>query len=350
MKQSSRRHPSAWQEELARSFRNVEQLFEYLDLDIRRICPKRLSTAGFPFKVTPGFAAKIEKGNIDDPLLKQILPSTEELQRTPGFVDNPVGDIEAIAAPGLLSKYQSRVLLITTGACAVHCRYCFRRNYPYSGNQLGTSGRAEGLRYIQSHPEISEVILSGGDPLMLTDSSLEELITAISAFEHVQRLRIHTRIPSVLPSRVDSGLLRILTSNRLKTVIVTHINHPREIDDMVRTAVTSLLDSGARVLNQAVLLKGINDDPDTLSELFETAFDSGIHPYYLHMLDKASGTAHFEVAEEYSILLEETLRKTLPGYLLPRFVREIAGESYKVPIRSERALESINRASAGGLP
>ncbi len=343
MPHSSRRAQSqstSWQEELASSFQNVEHLFEYLGLDARLLPPTQSASKTFPFKVTRSFAEKIEHGNINDPLLKQILPSTAELMNPPDFVDNPVGDLEAIATPGLLNKYHSRVLLITTGACAVNCRYCFRRNYPYSGNQLGISGRAEALRYIESRLEIKEVILSGGDPLVLANPGLEELIGAIAAIKHVKRLRIHTRIPSVLPARIDPELIRILKTTRLKTVIVTHINHPREIDERVRTAVASLLRAGVRVLNQAVLLKGINDDPKTLSELLETAFDTGIHPYYLHMLDRATGTSHFEVAEDYSLYLEETLRNNLPGYLLPRFVREVAGLPYKVPIQGSVRLKS----------
>ncbi|MGH8557270.1 MAG: EF-P beta-lysylation protein EpmB [Methylococcales bacterium] len=325
---------SSWQEELASSFQDVEQLFEYLGLDTRLLPPTQSASNPFPFKVTRSFAEKMEHGNINDPLLKQILPSTAELTNSPDFIDNPVGDLEAIATPGLLHKYQNRVLLITTGTCAVNCRYCFRRNYPYSGNQLGISGRAEALRYIESRVEIKEVILSGGDPLVLVNSSLEELIDAIAAIQHVKRLRIHTRIPSVLPARIDPDLIGILKITRLKSVIVTHINHPREIDARVKIAVDSLMRAGVRVLNQAVLLKGINDDPKTLTDLLETAFDAGIHPYYLHMLDRATGTAHFEVAQDYSLYLEETLRNTLPGYLLPRFVREIAGLSYKVPIET----------------
>jgi EF-P beta-lysylation protein EpmB len=326
--------PISWQEELANSFQNIEQLFEYLELDSRLAPARQSQRSPFPFRVTRSFAAKIEKGNINDPLLKQILPSTLEFKNPPGFVDNPVGDLEAIVTPGLLHKYQGRVLLITTGACAVNCRYCFRRNYPYSGNQLGISSRGDALRYIETRPEIKEVILSGGDPLVLANSNLEELIARISAIDHVERLRIHTRIPSVLPSRIDRELVRILKTTRLKTVIVTHINHPKEIDEPVRTAVSLLLKAGIRLLNQAVLLKGVNDNPAVLSELLETAFDCGIHPYYLHMLDRAAGAAHFEVTEDYSHHLEETLRNNLPGYLLPRFVREIAGEPYKVPIQA----------------
>ncbi|MGR9105519.1 MAG: EF-P beta-lysylation protein EpmB [Gammaproteobacteria bacterium] len=329
--QSHDRHAS-WQEELANSFHTAEQLFVYLGLD-RGLLPPSQSTANpFPFKVTRSFAAKIEKGEIDDPLLKQILPSITETSDSPGFVDNPVGDLEALATTGLLHKYRNRVLLITTGACAVNCRYCFRRNYPYSGNQLGIGARGEAWRYIAERPEITEVILSGGDPLVLVNSSLAEIVASIAAIPHVRRLRIHTRIPSVLPSRIEPSLLKILSTSRLQSVIVTHINHPNEIDERTRAAVAALLTAGIRVLNQAVLLKGVNDDPKTLSTLLETAFDAGIHPYYLHMLDRASGTAHFEVAEDLCRSLEETLRKTLPGYLLPRFVREIKGSPYKVPI------------------
>lgn len=322
----------SWQEELANAFPTAARLFEFLGLDKQLLPEPELIRHPFPFKVTLSFAEKIQPGNIDDPLLKQILTMPAEFTNPEGFIADPVGDLDALAAPGLLHKYANRVLLILTGACAVHCRYCFRRNYPYSGNQLAGSGRTEALQYIGSHMEIKEVILSGGDPLVLSNQNLEALIGAIASIGHVERLRIHSRIPSVLPSRIDAALLKILRTTRLKTVLVTHINHAQEIDARVRFAVASLTTVRVRVLNQAVLLKGINDDARSLAELFETAFDAGIQPYYLHMLDRAKGAAHFDVPHTRAVELEQTLKRTLPGYLLPRFVREVAGFPYKVPV------------------
>lgn len=322
----------SWQEELANSFQNLEDLLDYLNLDQHALRASGGRDGVFPFKVTRSFAAKIEKGNPEDPLLKQILPSVHEFDISEGFSDDPVGDLNAVGGTGLLHKYAGRVLLIATGACAVNCRYCFRRNFPYSGNQLSNSARAEALHYIASRPDIREVILSGGDPLVMNNPNLENLIRAIAKIDHVERLRIHTRIVSVLPARIDCGLIRILKTCGLKTVVVTHINHAREIDESARAAVSRLLTANIRVLNQAVLLKGVNDDLQTLRDLFENAFDSGIQPYYLHLLDRASGTQHFEVPETECIALEEGLRSSLPGYLLPRFVREIEGSAFKVPL------------------
>ncbi len=324
--------PSPWQEELARSFRDIDPLLDYLQLDKGQRQPKPAAGIQFPFRVTPAFARKMRKGDMNDPLLRQVLPLTEEMKDQPGFSQNPVGDLEARATRGVLHKYYNRILLLETGACAINCRYCFRRNFPYSENQLGQASRKKAIAYLKSRPEVREIIISGGDPLMTANSGLSELVESISRIDHVERLRIHTRIPTVLPSRIDGELVRIMSRSRLKTVIVAHINHPNEIDQEVENALKPLLEAGIRMFNQAVLLKGINDSPEVLRELLETTFDIGINPYYLHMLDRATGTAHFEVTKEKALFLQEELRKNLPGYLLPRFVREIPGEPYKTPL------------------
>lgn len=269
-------------------------------------------------------------GDPYDPLLRQVLPHADETRLIPGFVTDPVGDTRARIAPGVLHKYQGRVLLITTGACAIHCRYCFRRAFPYPHNQLTPSRWQAALAYIRNDPSIKEVILSGGDPLMLSDARLGSLIQALADIPHVRRLRIHSRLPIVLPSRVNSDLLQALTSTNLSCVMVIHANHANEIDDGVSEAVCRLRQHAIPVLNQSTLLRGVNDRVETLIALQETAFEAGILPYYLHLLDRAQGTAHFEVPETEAKTLYEQLRCRLPGYLVPRLAREQTGAPYKI--------------------
>ncbi len=322
----------SWQQELAHSFSNLNELFVYLSLDPAKLDSEYAAAANFPFKVTRSFASRIEKGNINDPLLRQVMPLQDELVDRPGFVDNPVGDLEAIAVPGVLHKYEGRALLIVSGACAINCRYCFRRNFPYSDAQLSKQRKALALDYINNHNDITEVILSGGDPLILSNQYLDELIKNIAGIHHVRRLRIHTRLPSVLPSRVNADLIKVLTDSRLNVVIVVHINHPNEINAEVEHAISQFARAGIPVFNQAVLLCGINDNLKTLCALFETLFDAGIFPYYMHALDKTKGTQHFEVAEDRIRYLQDAIRRKLPGYLIPRFVKEQPGKPYKIPI------------------
>ena len=323
---------SSWQRELARSFSNLNELFQYLDLGPSALNPEYNPVTGFPMKVTRSFASRIKKGDINDPLLRQVLPINKESLSQPGFVKNPVGDLEAITVPGVLHKYKRRILLIVSGGCAIHCRYCFRRNFPYSEAQLSKQRKARALDYIKHHQDITEIILSGGDPLLVSDPHLGELINDISAIPHIRRLRIHTRLPCVLPSRINAELINVLTRSRLKVVVVIHINHPNEIDSDVRHAISILKQADIPVLNQSVMLRGINDDPDILTALFETLFDAGVVPYYMHRLDKAKGTQHFEVSTEKCRILRDTVRKILPGYLVPQFVREQSKIPYKVLI------------------
>lgn len=321
----------AWQAELAASFTDPAELLAFLELD-PAACGTPLPATGFPFRVTRGFAERIRRGDPSDPLLRQVLPTTAEMQASPGFSSDPVGDLKSIAAPGLLHKYRGRVLLMLTGACAIHCRYCFRREFPYGENLFSRRDEDAALDYIAAHGEIREVIFSGGDPLVLGDERLAGILDKLAAIPHLRRVRIHSRLPVVLPARVTESLVNLLTATRLKPVLVIHANHQQEINLAVSNAVSRLLNARIPVLNQAVLLRGINDDAEALEDLQEALFAIGVLPYYLHLLDPASGTAHFEVAEGEALTLMETLRQRLPGYLVPKLVREVEGRPYKVGI------------------
>ncbi|HET9680125.1 MAG TPA: EF-P beta-lysylation protein EpmB, partial [Gammaproteobacteria bacterium] len=271
----------------------------------------------------------MEKANPHDPLLRQVLPLGDELVPTPGFKTDPVGDLNTQLAPGLLQKYAGRVLLVATGACAVHCRYCFRRHFPYGDENPRRGQWRAALDAIQADNTIKEVILSGGDPLSLNDEHLSHLVNELAAIPHLIRLRIHTRQPVVLPERVDDNLLAWLHASRLQKVVVIHSNHAQEIDSRVSDAINHLRRADCTVLNQAVLLRGVNDSAAVLANLSETLFKAGVMPYYLHLLDKVAGAAHFDVPESEAQDLMRTLRATLPGYLVPQLAREIAGEDSK---------------------
>jgi EF-P beta-lysylation protein EpmB len=279
-----------------------------------------------------GYAALMEPGNPDDPLLRQVLPLPVEGEPNPGFSLDPVGDRRAALAPGLLQKYRGRALMVSTPACAIHCRYCFRRHYPYAHQALSADGGAAAIAAIAADPTITEVILSGGDPLMLDDETLAALIGALSAIPHLERLRIHTRLPVVLPARITPQLCQVLVQTRLRLVVVIHANHPRELSAAAGGALDRLRGIGAVLLNQSVLLRGVNDAPDTLSDLSVRLFHYSVLPYYLHLLDRVQGAAHFEVPEEEASRIMSALRVRLPGYLVPRLVREEAGTATKIPI------------------
>ena len=268
-------------------------------------------------------------GDRADPLLRQVLPLDAEDQLNPGFGTDPVGDLAALAGPGVLHKYQGRALVITTGACAIHCRYCFRRHFPYADAQGRGADWTPVLDYLARDDSIEEVILSGGDPLALSDSRLAVLAEGLDRIAHLQRLRIHTRLPIVLPERVDAALLAWLGATRLKPVMVLHANHAREFDTSVDSALARLRATGVCLLNQSVLLRGVNDSVAALRALSERLFRAGVLPYYLHLLDRVQGAAHFEVAEAQARVLLLELAAQLPGYLLPRLVREQAGAAAK---------------------
>jgi EF-P beta-lysylation protein EpmB len=286
----------------------------------------------FPLFVPRGYAARMRPGDPNDPLLLQILPHAQELYDSPGFVTDPVGDGEATLTPGVLHKYQGRVLLIITGACAVHCRYCFRRHFPYAESPHSLAEWEPALEQIAADRSIEEVILSGGDPLMLVDDWLSRLADRLSAIPHVRRLRVHTRLPIVLPERVDAELLEWLCGTRLLPIVVVHANHPAEISPDVADALTRLVEAGVVVLNQSVLLRRVNDDADVLAELCRRLVELRVMPYYLHQLDRVSGAAHFEVPIEIGLRLMAELRQRLPGYAVPRYVRETAGAGHKEPL------------------
>jgi EF-P beta-lysylation protein EpmB len=323
------RQTSSWQRELAAAVTDPFELVALLGLP--RELAERAAAAGgaFPLRVPRGFIARMRRGDPADPLLRQVLPLPDEDLVVTGFVPDPLGEAQARRAPGLLQKYRGRALLVTTGACAVHCRYCFRREFPYA-EQVGDLGRwRESLQYIAADPGITEVILSGGDPLSLADARLEALGAELARIPHVATLRIHTRQPIVLPERVDAGLLGWLRALPWQVVIVVHANHPNEIDAPVGAALQSLRATGATLLNQSVLLAGVNDDAATLAALSRALHAAGTLPYYLHMPDAVAGTAHFAVTERTAAAILDRLARELPGYLVPRLVRETPGEEAK---------------------
>ena len=286
----------------------------------------------FPLRVPRGFIRRMKPGDPRDPLLLQVLPQLQENRLVDGFREDPVGDLASMAVPGVIHKYRGRVLLVTTGVCAIHCRYCFRRYFPYAETNPRRGEWAVALAYIAADPSIEEVILSGGDPLLLADEHLARLSGRLQQIPHLRRLRIHTRLPVVLPSRIDDSLLCWLGKSDLQVVLVIHANHPNELDEAVAEALADLAGAGATLLNQSVLLRGVNDDVETLSALSEKLFSSGVMPYYLHLLDKVEGAAHFDVTEERALALLTGLRNRLPGYMVPRLVREREGAPAKIPV------------------
>ncbi|HEV7609744.1 MAG TPA: EF-P beta-lysylation protein EpmB [Steroidobacteraceae bacterium] len=326
---------TAWQRELAESTTSPEALLAALGLDSKLLAGARAANETFDLRVTPGFLSRMRRGDVNDPLLRQVLPLADELIETPGYGPDPLQEHAAVRAPGLLQKYAGRALLITTQACAIHCRYCFRREFPYSAQQDAAEEGAPrfhaALARVAADSSIEEVILSGGDPLSLSDARLARITAALAAMPHVRRIRVHTRQPVVLPSRVDDGLLAWLRGIKLPTVFVLHVNHANEIDGDVRAACGRLRAVGVTLLNQSVLLKGVNDDADTLAQLSRALMDAGVVPYYLHLPDRVRGTAHFDVAEADAQRLIGELSARLSGYLVPRLVREIPGAAFKVP-------------------
>lgn len=320
-----------WRQSLREAITDARELLQALDLDaLADRLPQ--GDAGFALRVPRGFAARMRRGDPHDPLLMQVLPQLAECEEKPGFLDDAVGDLAARSAHGVLHKYEGRALLVAAGTCAVNCRYCFRRHFPYSDEIAAANGWREALAHVRTDSNISEVILSGGDPLVLSDAKLREFSKALETIPHVRTLRIHSRVPVVLPERVDAGFCDWLAALPLRRVIVLHANHPNELDEHVHAACARLREAGATLLNQSVLLRGINDDADTLAGLSERLFDCGVLPYYLHQLDRVRGTAHFEVADGRARDLVRAVRARLPGYLVPRLVRELPGQPGKTPL------------------
>jgi len=285
----------------------------------------------FALRVPHAFISRMKKGNAHDPLLLQVLTQRQEFIDTPGYSTDPL-DEQSNAVPGLLHKYRNRALLLVKGGCAVNCRYCFRRHFPYQDNPGNKRSWQAALDYIADHPELDEIIFSGGDPLMAKDHELAWLIAALEKIPHLKRLRIHSRLPVVIPARITDQLCEMLRTTRLQVVMVTHINHAQEIDDALREAMSSLKRAGVTLLNQSVLLRGVNDNAQTLATLSNALFDAGILPYYLHVLDKVQGAAHFFVSDDEARQLVRALLSQVSGYLVPKLAREIGGEPSKTPL------------------
>lgn len=321
-----------WQQLWRDAITDPHELLALLDLSHRAgdLLPAR--ETGFAMRVPRGFAARMRRGDAGDPLLLQVLPQGAELGEVPGFTRDAVGDLAAGAAHGVLHKYDGRALLIATGSCAVNCRYCFRRHFPYAEQTAAANRWHEAAEYIRGDASIDEVIVSGGDPLSLSTPKLAELTDALATIAHVKRLRIHTRLPVVLPERIDEEFVRWISRLPWPVAVVLHANHANELDESVASACARLRDAGAQLLNQSVLLRGINDDEDALAELSEQLFTCGVLPYYLHQLDKVAGAAHFAVDDAKALQLMQGLRRRLSGYLVPRLVREVAGADSKTPL------------------
>ena len=353
-----------WQKELANAFTTLESLLEYLAIDANTLVPlsdittlksnqnkpnkpsKITSPLGitlnvvaqhsqaralFPMRVPKPFAALMQKGNWHDPLLQQVVPQQAEFITTPGFVTDPLQEQDGPTA-GLIHKYQSRILLIVRGGCAVNCRYCFRRHFPYQDNQLGNAQYKHVIEYVKNSPELNEVIFSGGDPLMANDTQLAKLAAQIDSISHIKRLRIHTRLPVVIPARVTDELLTWLQNLRIKPIMVLHINHVNEISSSLIEKTAALKAIGVTLLNQSVLLRNINDNADAQIALSEALFEANIMPYYLHMFDPVKGAAHFDVSKHEAQQIMAQMIKRLPGFLVPKLVQELPGQPGKTPI------------------
>lgn len=334
-----------WQQEMARAIRTVEELCNHLkltDLPLKHGDSSRNNsqtshqTAAamqqFPLLVPESFLRRMTPGDPHDPLLMQVLPVPQEMDKVIGFDKDPVEDSQAEFAPGMLQKYHGRALMITIGQCAVHCRYCFRRNFPYQQSPRSLEQWKNSLAILKANPEIEEIILSGGDPLVLNDRRLDQLMEELERIDHLKRIRVHTRLPVVLPSRVTDDLLDLFVKSRLQPIFVVHANHPNEIVDDCAQALKKIVRAGIPVLNQAVLLKGINDNTKTQAQLCTGLINLGVIPYYLHQLDRVEGAAHFEVETKTGIKIIEELKSLLPGYAVPRYVREIPGEQEKTEV------------------
>lgn len=320
---------ATWQRELREAITTIDDLATALELPLEKLLSGHVAAEDFALRVPRGFVSRMRKRDLDDPLLRQVLPIADEMVPVPGFGPDPLGEVAAMEQAGLLRKYHGRALLITTGACAVNCRYCFRRNFPYAEASLTPRVMDAALQTLAADTSITEVILSGGDPLNLSDRRLAELFAAFEDMAHIRRIRIHSRLPVVLPSRIDDGFLGVLRQSSREVVMVLHANHPQELDASVAAAAVRLSDACKLLLNQSVLLRGVNDDAEVLATLSERLFAIGVLPYYLHLLDPVRGAAHFLVTEERARELMGSVAAALPGYLVPRLARERPGAPAK---------------------
>ena len=322
-------HAISWQAQLSNSITSVAHLLKITGNNIEEARQRSSSDLDFTVRVPHSFVERIVPGDLSDPLLQQVLPLKVETAQTPGYLTDPLAESSANVQPGIIHKYHGRVLLILTGACAINCRYCFRRHFPYAENQNSTLQWHQALDYIRNDPSITEVIYSGGDPLVNSDKKLSNLTRQIAQIAHVKRLRIHTRLPIVIPERVTDELLDWLSNSRLHLSIVLHTNHANELDTSVAHAIEKLRQSRITLLNQSVLLKGINDTVPALAQLSERLFEMGVLPYYLHLLDKVQGAAHFDISPDTAKTLVGKLTALLPGYLVPKLVFEEPGKASK---------------------
>lgn len=321
-----------WLSQLADVVTDPDELLRLINVDAdEKLLAGREAKRLFPLRVPRAFIARMEKGNPDDPLLRQVLTAQDEFITAPGFSTDPLEEQHSVV-PGLLHKYRNRALLLVKGGCAVNCRYCFRRHFPYAENQGNRRNWQAALDYIALHPELDEIIFSGGDPLMAKDRELAWLIAHLEAIPHVKRLRIHSRLPIVIPARITEALTELFTQSRLQILLVNHINHARELDDEFRAAMARLRRAGVTLLNQSVLLRGVNNNARALADLSNALFDAGVMPYYLHVLDKVQGAAHFLVSDDEARTIMRELLTLISGYMVPKLAREIGGEPSKTPL------------------
>ncbi|MGJ8669698.1 MAG: EF-P beta-lysylation protein EpmB [Oceanococcus sp.] len=321
---------SDWQSCLRAAYRDPLQLLHDLNIDPKQI--DWMDAKGFGMLVPRGFAARMQQGNPQDPLLLQVLPRRRELHAAEGYSADPVEESQFHQTPGLIHKYHGRALIIATAACGVHCRYCFRREFDYRDAREGSDGWQSAVLALATQTDVHEVILSGGDPLSLSDDKFARLLQELEAIPHIQRLRVHSRQPVVLPQRITPQLLNMLQKSRLNCVMVIHSNHAQEIDDQVSNACQALKENAVTLFNQSVLLAGVNDSAEALADLSEALFLAGVLPYYLHQLDPVIGAAHFQLTDHAARGIMRDLNGRLPGYLVPKLVREIPGRTGKIPI------------------
>lgn len=321
-----------WQQQQANAITSLHELLEVLQLSVEDLPRALQASEQFPVRVPRSFVARMEMGNAHDPLLRQVLASGAEMDVVPGYTQDPLAEAEHTPVPGILHKYHGRVLFVITGACAVHCRYCFRRHFPYQEYMPTQERFGAALGWLAQQKDVHEVILSGGDPLSLSDRKLTSLVHALAAIPHLRRLRIHSRNPVVIPERLTPELELLLGNRRWQSVLVLHVNHAHEITDELAERVAGLRRQGVTVLNQAVLLAGVNDTVQAQEELANRLFAAGVLPYYLHQLDKVAGAAHFVVSDADALALMDAVRSRLPGFLVPRLVREVAGDHSKTPV------------------
>lgn len=318
-----------WPEHLTQAITSLPELIDHLGLPKDLIPEGMAAHQSFRLLAPRPYLSRIEYGNPDDPLLKQILPSPREMQMVPGYTTDPLDEAEHTPQKAIVHKYKRRLLVITTGTCAINCRYCFRRHFPYGDNQLAQAEWQSVIDYLEAHPEVNEVILSGGDPLMMKDALLADKLLKLEDLPQIKRLRIHSRLPVVIPARISDALLTRFSKSRLDIVMVWHINHANEVDQEVIEAAFKLKKIGVTLLNQGVLLKGINDTVQAQVDLSEAVFSAGILPYYLFTLDPVAGAAHFDLSVETAQQLMGKVAAELPGYLVPRLAKEIPGKTAK---------------------